>query len=399
MLSILRWLVPAVVPAVLLAIVVHRTDRNREPGWVVIGTFVLSAALAGVSMFIEKRVVIWTSLDVRAAVVGEAAALIYVFALVAPLREALKVAAVWPAFRSRYFDEPYDGIVYASAAALGFSATENVVLLHAHPHGAIWVARALVALPAHLFFACLWGYALGRAKQPKVPGGIFPFAWILATAGHGLYAHFVYGRGSGALVAVVPMLAAMGGVAWFAARDLALRGEKNARESGGLAGSRMSRPSLPPISMEPMTRRPPSLRTVREALRRADQPILWRWIVFGAIVTLGTMVSGLGLSIGLGLWAHIDFSLVDEHDVTTTAPLALLAAGLLAGFPVAGFLVARASRLPTLLEPALATGLAILATLMVLGFTAPVALVFALAFSPIAFGLACAGAWVGRPAR
>jgi hypothetical protein len=28
-----------------------------------------------------------------------------------------------------------------------------------------------------------------------------------------------------------------------------------------------------------------------------------------------------------------------------------------------------------------------------------VALVFALAFSPIAWALACAGAWVGRPAR
>jgi hypothetical protein len=315
------------------------------------------------------------------------------------LREALKVAAVWPAFRSRYFDEPYDGIVYASAAALGFSAVENVAMLHAHPHGGIWVARALVALPAHLFFACLWGYALGRAKQPKVPGGIFPLAWILATAGHGLYAHFVYGRGSGALVAVIPMLAAMGGIAWFAARDLVARGEKNAREGAGVTGSRLSRASVPPLSMGPMTRRPPSLRAVRDALRRADQPILLRWIVFGAVVTLGTMVSGLGLSVALGLWAHIDFSLVDEHDVTTTAPLALLAAGLLAGFPVAGFLVARASRLPTLLEPALATGLAILATLIVLGFTAPVALVFALAFSPIAFGLACAGAWVGRPAR
>ena len=32
-----------------------------------------------------------------------------------------------------------------------------------------------------------------------------------------------------------------------------------------------------------------------------------------------------------------------------------------------------------------------------LGLTAPVALVFALALSPIAWALACAGAWVGRP--
>ena len=32
---------------------------------------------------------------------------------------------------------------------------------------------------------------------------------------------------------------------------------------------------------------------------------------------------------------------------------------------------------------------------IMLGLAAPVAVVFALAFAPIAFGLACAGAWVG----
>jgi hypothetical protein len=304
----------------------------------------------------------------------------------------MKVAAVWPAFRSRHFDEPYDGIVYASAAALGFAALENAVMLRAHPTGAIWIARALVALPAHVFFACLWGYALGRAKQQKVAPAIFPLGWIGATFGHGLYAHFVHGRGPGALFAVLPLLAAMGGVAWVARRDLLTRGDRPSRDFGVVSGgNRLSRMS--------MLAQPPSLRAVREALRRADRPIVVRWILFGAMVTFGAMVAGLGLSIGLGLWAHVDFSLVDEHDVTTTAPLALLAAGLLSGFPVAGFLVARASNLPTLLEPALATGLAIAATLILLGLADPVALVFALAFSPIAFGLACAGAWIGRPLR
>jgi hypothetical protein len=66
---------------------------------------------------------------------------------------------------------------------------------------------------------------------------------------------------------------------------------------------------------------------------------------------------------------------------------------------VSGYLSAKASNLPTLLEPALASGLAILFMLVLLGLAAPVALVFALAFSPIAWALACAGAWVGRPAR
>jgi hypothetical protein len=70
---------------------------------------------------------------------------------------------------------------------------------------------------------------------------------------------------------------------------------------------------------------------------------------------------------------------------------------LLLGFPVSGFLVARASNVPTLLEPALAAAVAILAVCTLLGLLAPIALVFAFAFSPIAFGLSCAGAWAGLP--
>jgi len=40
--------------------------------------------------------------------------------------------------------------------------------------------------------------------------------------------------------------------------------------------------------------------------------------------------------------------------------------------------------------------LAIVLMLILLGFAAPVGLVFALAVSPIAWGLSCAGAWLGR---
>jgi hypothetical protein len=52
----------------------------------------------------------------------------------------------------------------------------------------------------------------------------------------------------------------------------------------------------------------------------------------------------------------------------------------------------------TLLEPALAVVLALVVTLVCLGFAAPFTVVFALAISPIAWLLACFGAWVGREA-
>ena len=393
MVAALRWIVPALVPAALLALGVYRSDRRRDPPPLVVITFLLGAVLGVGSFWLEARTSAWTGLDIRTSVVGEASALLYLFCVVAPFREAAKVVACWPAFLSRHFEGPYDGVVYSAVAALGFASTENAVMLRMHPEGGIWLARAACALPAHLFFATVWGYALGRAKHgTKRPGAIFPVAWVGATLGHGLYVHFVYGRGPGALLAVLPLLQAMGTIAWFAGRDLRMRAGRRSRAVALDPGdTRFSRLSFDRLSQ------PPSLRAVRAALRRSDRPIMVRWILFGAIVTLGAMVSGFGASVAFGHWAHVDFSRMDEHDVSTVAPLVLLGVGILAGFPVSGFLVARASNLPTLLEPALATALAILATLALLGFAAPIAVIFAIAFSPIAFGLACAGAWVGRP--
>lgn len=393
MIAWVRWLGPSLVPALLVLALVYLMDRRREPVWLVLSTFALGAVAKVVTHYIEVRAAAWTGLDVRTQVSGDAGALLFLFGLVAPLREASKVAATWPAFRSRHFDEPIDGVVYASATALGFAAVENALTLRGHALGWVWVARTAMALPAHVFFACAWGYALGRVKRVKRPGAMFPRSWVLATGLHGLYIHLVYGRGSGALVGTLPLLGAMAVAVAFAVRDLRARGERTAQTVQLSSDSNLlERVSALYISG------PPSLRTVREALRREGHPITFRWVVFGALVTLGAMTLGLAGAVAFGHWAHVDFSVVDELDVTTTAPVALLGSGLLSAFPVSGYLIARASNLPTLLEPALAAGLAIGGTLVLLGLAAPVALVFALAFSPIAWALACAGAWIGRPA-
>jgi RsiW-degrading membrane proteinase PrsW (M82 family) len=381
-----RYLGPSLVPALLLLFLVYLTDRRREPLPVVLGTFALGAVAKAVTMLFEGRAAAWTGLDLDVAGPSGTGSLVFLFGFSAPVAQASKVAAMWPAYRSKWFDEPVDGLVYAAAAALGFAAVESAVVLHAHPVGLIWILRTLVALPAHVFFACAWGYALGRSKRSKKPGAMFPVSWAAATVVHALYAHLVYGRGSGALVGAVPLLLAMAVVVFFAIRDLAERAERSSRSSM----------LLERVSSMYFGSAPPSLGTVRDAMRRDAGRITLRWVLFGALVTIGAMTLGLAASIALGHWAHVDFASVDEHDVATTAPVALLGSGLLFAFPLSGFLVARASSLPTLLEPALASALAIGVTLVLLGIAAPVVLVFALAFSPIAWALACAGAWVGR---
>lgn len=390
MLAVARWLLPSLLPAALLAVLLRRTDARREPAWLVVTTFVLGSLAALVALVVSSRAARLTGLDVRVSLAGEQGALVFLFFVVAPVQEVGKVAAAWPAFLSKHFREPYDGVVYASASALGFAAVENGFVLHANPTGAIWLARTLLSLPAHVFFACLWGYALGRAKHGKSRIPLFPTAFVGSIIGHGLYAHFVYGRGPGALLGVTPLLAVMGVVLWLLGRDLQSRSGRASWIRPSASGSRLSRLSAAAA--------PPSLSAVRSALRRADRPVKIGWVLLGSLVTIGAMVVGLAGGVLGARLLGIDLSTVDEHDLRAAAPVLLLGVGLLASFPTSGWLIARAAAVRTLLEPALACMLALVITLVALGLAAPFTVVFGLALSPIAWVLACFGAWMGREA-
>jgi RsiW-degrading membrane proteinase PrsW (M82 family) len=86
-------------------------------------------------------------------------------ALIAPVvEESLKFLVVFLAiYHHPEFDEPMDGIVYATAAGLGFATVENI--LYVIDGGiAVGVIRAIASVPGHVVFACIWGFALGTAK-------------------------------------------------------------------------------------------------------------------------------------------------------------------------------------------------------------------------------------------
>jgi hypothetical protein len=124
------------------------------------------------------------------------------------------------------------------------------------------------------------------------------------------------------------------------------------------------------------------------------------WIGIGALVMTGVMTLALTIAVIIGHRFGIDFTAVDRGESAGSAslvPLMLLAVAALLAFPFAGYLVARASSTRSVLEPALAAGLAIAGSVVLLGLAAPVAVVFAMAFAPVALGLACIGAWMGIP--
>jgi RsiW-degrading membrane proteinase PrsW (M82 family) len=98
-------------------------------------------------------------------------------ALVAPVVEELAkfLVVCFAVYHHPEFDEPVDGIIYATAAGLGFATIENI--LYVLEGGiAVGIIRAIVSVPGHVIFSCIWGFALGRAKfrpGPERAGIVF----------------------------------------------------------------------------------------------------------------------------------------------------------------------------------------------------------------------------------
>ena len=91
---------------------------------------------------------------------------------------------VW---KSRYFDEYYDGLEYAACVGLGFAGLENLMYVL---EGGISVAvgRALFAVPAHFFFAIIMGYFFAFAKfRPWKKSTYLVLAYICPVILHGIY--------------------------------------------------------------------------------------------------------------------------------------------------------------------------------------------------------------------
>jgi RsiW-degrading membrane proteinase PrsW (M82 family) len=351
----------------------------RVPRRLALVVVLAGLVLGALAVYAERLVLSLTGLTLTTAGggAGPGGALLAMFVFAAPLEEALKVLAVWPVYSTGRMRSAHSGLTYAVCAGAGFASAEGVLAVAGAPITPLDALRLSLGVLAHTFFAGVWGYALGSKAASKRRW--FALSWIGAMLLHGLYDHIVFGRGPALLVLVLPLLAAMALITWTVAREIAPA----------------SVPSSGRLSLLSSLPEPPSLNAMRQALKRSDRPLMLHWIAIGALVTLGVSLSLLALAVYLGHRVGIDFALADEADVRSSGPLVLLGIAVLSAFPFAGYLVARASAATSVLEPAMGAGVAIVMALAALSATAPVAVVFALAVAPVAFVLACGGAWFG----
>ena len=147
-------------------------------------------------------------IDIGADLATVAAAMLFV---VGPVEELSKFLAVrLGPYRSLYFDEPRDGLVYGVAASLGFATVENFVyILSFGPE--VMVVRAPVSTLAHVIFGSFWGIALGLQVRDRSRGRAL---WLVAglvigAAAHGVFNVLVFGL-SAAGVLLALLLVAVG---------------------------------------------------------------------------------------------------------------------------------------------------------------------------------------------
>lgn len=110
------------------------------------------------------------------------------FAVAAFSEELFKYVALYILiWKSREFNEKFDGIVYASYVSLGFAAVENV--LYVMDGGlSTGVVRAITAVPAHAIFGITMGFYFGLAKfYEKECRSLKQKALLFPILLHGIY--------------------------------------------------------------------------------------------------------------------------------------------------------------------------------------------------------------------
>ena len=138
----------------------RKDSHQPAPRKLIALTFGLGCLATIPAAIIEYVVLGESFLEERAGVAAVAPGMLLV---VGPVEEISKFLAVrLKAYRSLYFDEPIDGLVYAAAASLGFASLENLFyVLEFGPE--VMLVRAPISTLAHLVF----GLHLGlRTRTP-----------------------------------------------------------------------------------------------------------------------------------------------------------------------------------------------------------------------------------------
>ena len=152
-------LVAALLPAIILFLYIWRKDAAQPEPF----KWLFRALLAGAVLCIPVALVEMVISNYLFPAGGPTTLFgttVQAFFVAAVPEECAKLLALWLVLRKNpYFDERFDGIVYAVFIGLGFAAIENIGYVFGEEEWVtVAITRALLAVPGHYAFAVLMGY-------------------------------------------------------------------------------------------------------------------------------------------------------------------------------------------------------------------------------------------------
>lgn len=180
--------IAAILPAAFLFIYIWKKDIQKEPTSLLVKAVLYGAVIcipvAGIEQAIQTTLF---GVDGEpTSLVGSTAMAFFVAALP---EESFKLLVLWLILRKNpFFDEHFDGIVYAVCIGLGFAAFENVgYIFKSEEWLSVAISRSLFAVPGHYAFAVLMGYYYSVYhfvdRSPKVAACIL----LVPVLAHGIY--------------------------------------------------------------------------------------------------------------------------------------------------------------------------------------------------------------------
>ncbi len=158
----LRLFIIAITPAIVIVLGLYLSDRHdREPFKILVLTYLLGALSVIPIIIVEEMLLMFNVFtDVLYA--------LYTSFIVAGLTEEFfkRLVVLKFPYRTKYFNEKLDGIIYSVFASMGFATVENIVYVvyryANNPHVGLY--RGIFSVPAHAVFAITMGYYLSLSR-------------------------------------------------------------------------------------------------------------------------------------------------------------------------------------------------------------------------------------------
>ena len=178
-----------ILPAILLVFYIYLRDRyQREPLGQILKAVLFGVISAGIAIVLEStEQSVGLLIPEPATWIG---ALWNAFVGAAMPDELAKLIMLWLLLRrNKYFDERFDGIVYACCIGMGFAGTENVLYLFGNIENwqSVAVSRAIFAVPGHFMFAVAMGYFYSKIHFRDMSWSYRSLVFVTPVILHGTY--------------------------------------------------------------------------------------------------------------------------------------------------------------------------------------------------------------------